>query len=195
VPPAEAQGKGRPSPSAPTPAAPSRPSKGKGKGKQAAAQKVVSPAGVNTGAKCASHFAAAEWTSAAKLTSPTQIRKALENGDPDLPGNVVLTRDPKILSELQDIWSAYAVTHPLTVGLKVAQASSGSLVSVWWNGTSKSKTLAQKVKFELTQLGSSSGPVVLSPGTAKLVQSSKIKIRRLLSSVILPPAPASEFVF
>lgn len=95
VPPAEAQGKGRPSPSAPTPAAPTRPSKGKGKGKQAAAQQVVSPAGVITGAKCASHFAAAEWTSAAKLTSPTQIRKALENGDPDFPGNVVLTRDPK----------------------------------------------------------------------------------------------------
>ena len=90
MPPAEAQGKGRPSPLLLLPLALP---KAKEKENRLPLNRLFPL--VITGAQCASHFAAAEWTSAAKLTSPTQIRKALENGDPDFPGNVVLTRDPK----------------------------------------------------------------------------------------------------
>eukprot|EP00435_Cladocopium_sp_Y103_P046793 s1103_g13.t1 len=158
--------------------------KGKGKGKQVAPAVKGPPPSAPASAKCASFLAAAEWTAPVTLVSFSQFRKALDNGDSNLPGNILLTRDPDVVSQLQDLWSAHAVSHTLTVGLKTSHSSPGPLVSVWWNGTSPAKSPPQKVKFELTQSGKDEGPTIQAP--EKVVIHDKVGPKMVTLRVLAP---------
>ena len=104
--------------------------KGKGKGKPPREDPTwnateVTPnknktSGQPHGQRCAKSCDLNEWQANAKLTTIQQIKRALENGECQ-PGNLVLTRDTEVLTELQNIWAAHDLgSHALTVGVLAA---------------------------------------------------------------------------
>ena len=119
--------------------------KGKGKGKPPREDPTwnateVTPnknktSGQPHGQRCAKSCDLNEWQANAKLTTIQQIKRALENGECQ-PGNLVLTRDTEVLTELQNIWAAHDLgSHALTVGVLAAPMSTGPVFSVWWDST------------------------------------------------------------
>lgn len=110
------------------------------------------------GQRCAKSCDLNEWQANAKLTTIQQIKQALENGECQ-PGNLVLTRDIEVLTELQNIWAAHDLgSHALTVGVLAAPMSTGPVFSVWWDSTNQASTRPQKHKFDFHKLGDQPGP-------------------------------------
>lgn len=50
------------------------------------------------------------------ITSIPKVQKAVSEGLP-LPGNVVVTRDPNVKTELQSIWNSFNINDALTIAM------------------------------------------------------------------------------
>lgn len=113
------------------------------------------------GPRFAFHINQLEWSDGASLCNLNDINKAISNGD-NLPGNLIVTRDPNAVRELRTIWDAHKCDHPLTVAEVQPKdaGSSGPLTSVWWKpGKHKGvRPLLQNLK--LTQISSKPGPTL-----------------------------------
>ena len=114
------------------------------------------------GSRFAAKILQSEWDGEVRLTTISQIQKALEKGEP-FPGNLICTRDPAALEEAKNVPAAFEVEEALTVAEVAAKESLGPCLGVWWQHPGKTRAKPQRVKVKTHQIGATPGPTPKVP--------------------------------
>lgn len=115
-----------------------------------------------TGQRFAAKVSAQEWSAPTQLGTVNQIRKALEQGR-TVTQNLIITKDPSVVDEIQQLWNAFEQTQPLTVATVVSNDQTGPTVSVWWDLSKQLTHKPARVKLKLWQASSTNGPIPQKP--------------------------------
>ena len=115
-----------------------------------------------TGLRFGAKVSAQEWSVPTQLGTVNQIRKALEQGQ-TVTQNLVITKDPSVVDEIQQLWNAFEQTQPLTVATVVSNDQTGPTVSVWWDLSKQFTHKPARVKLKLWQASSMNGPIPQKP--------------------------------
>ena len=112
----------------------------------------------------ASHINPQEWAGNVKLCKLADLEKALSLGDP-LPGNLVVSPDPKVVKEAQILWSAQERSEPLTIGISAKEPGEKhqTPVSIWWKPGKQTDSRPVRSFLNLTHISSEKGPTVAAP--------------------------------
>ena len=112
----------------------------------------------------ASHINPQEWAGNVKLCKLADLEKALSLGDP-LPGNLVISPDPKVVKEAHILWSAHERSEPLTIGISTKEPGEKhqTPVSIWWKPGKQMDSRPVRSFLNLTHISSEKGPTVAAP--------------------------------
>ena len=77
--------------------------------------------------------------------------------------NLIITKDPSVVDEIQQLWNAFEQTQPLTVATVVSNDQTGPTVSVWWDLSKQLTHKPARVKLKLWQASSTNGPIPQKP--------------------------------
>ena len=110
-------------------------------------------------------LSAAEWDQAPQVTSLFVVRKALEQGD-QLPGNIMVTQDPRQWYELRDLFAAHGVHEEFTFACPASPQSLAPAIAVWWRSPKQSQR-PNRIKLDILQMSASQvpnqGPLTILP--------------------------------
>ena len=112
----------------------------------------------------ASHINPHEWAGNVKLCKLADLEKALSLGDP-LPGNLVISPDPKVVKEAKILWSAHEGSEPLTIGISAKESGEKhqTPVSIWWKPGKQTDSRPVRSFLNLTHISAEKGPTVAAP--------------------------------
>lgn len=106
-----------------------------GKGRSAASV-TKDPSAPKSRARFACKILPREWTDTPIITSIPKILSSLRDGLP-VPGNLLFSADPNVITEVQAIWNAYELKDDFTVAILAPPNAVGPTVSVWWSHEKK----------------------------------------------------------
>lgn len=129
----------------------------------------------------ASHLQPSEWTLPPTITSIPKVQKAVSEGLP-LPGNMVVTRDPNVKTELQSIRNSFNINDALTIAT-ITDDSKGPVISVWWNNGHQRLKRPQRFHVQISTIGTGTSPIPRPPVVVQVPKKEGLKPRtvRLLA--------------
>ena len=98
---------------------------------------------------------ATEWNQVPQVTSLIAVRKALEQGDP-LPGNIMVSQDPRLWYDLRDLFAAHGVHEEFTFACPASPQSLAPALAVWWRSPKQSQR-PSRIKLDIHQMSQSPG--------------------------------------
>ena len=110
----------------------------------------------------AAKVAPAEWDSEPTLCTPASLKKALSDGSA-VEGNLIVTRDPNCVAEVQALCDAFAYEGELSVATVAEQDLLLPTVNVWWKTGKSPDNRPQRLKLRVTQISTLPGPDVKPP--------------------------------
>ena len=138
-----------------------------GKGRSAASA-TKDPSAPKSRARFARKILPREWTDTPIITSIPKILSSLGDGMP-VPGNLLFSADPNVITEVQAIWNAYELTDDFTVAILAPPNAVGPTVSVWWY-LDKKKPLPFRYKCTTHQTFDFDGPVPRPPQVVSMLE-------------------------
>eukprot|EP00439_Symbiodinium_sp_Y106_P016545 s8034_g2.t1 len=111
---------------------------------------------------CDEEVAPAEWDSEPILCTPASLKKALSDGSA-VEGNLIVTRDPNCVAEVQALCDAFAYEGELSVATVAEQDLLLPTVNVWWKTGKSPDNRPQRLKLRVTQISTLPGPDVKPP--------------------------------
>ena len=154
---------------------------------------------VQRNSRFATGFCKSEWIGDPVLTTLPQIEKALSEGQ-EVPGNLVITRDPDVSSQLISLWNAYDLNKKwkLTVATVCPTQGFGPCISIQWASGKAAQHSTQRLQVKTTQVGTLEGPKLSSPVVTQIpkLQGEKMQTVRLLAPAFyrrfMPGAPTED---
>ena len=118
------------------------------------------------GPRFAFHIEPKEWDGNAKLCFLRDIYSSLKEGS-TLPGNVLVTHDPEVISEVQTLWEAHGCKEPMSIAIPTQGGhTNGPIMSIWWKPGKNKGVRPTMQRVQVHQIQEQCGPV---PKTATKV--------------------------
>ena len=100
--------------------------------------------------------------------------RALEQGD-QLPGNIMVTQDPRQWYELRDLFAAHGVHEEFTFACPASPQSLAPAIAVWWRSPKQSQR-PNRIKLDIHQMSASPGPEPRPPNQVPIKRTSENEI-------------------